>query len=96
MVAAFLAGVEAVSLYGGATVGSRTVLDALTPTSIELYETGSLKQAALKAHEGADSTTAMTVASAGRSNYLSEETLIGTPDPVALAIVMEYIADDEL
>jgi hypothetical protein len=36
----------------------------------------------------------MKAASAGRSNYLSEETLAGTPDPgaVAVSIVFEAFA----
>jgi hypothetical protein len=36
----------------------------------------------------------MKVASAGRSNYLSEETLEGTPDPgaVVVAIILETLA----
>jgi len=94
MCAAFKAGVDAVSLYGGAQVGSRTMLDALVPGATALVETKSLSQAAQKAKEGADSTALMKTASAGRSNYLSEETLEGTPDPgaVAVAIVLESLA----
>jgi len=88
--AAFVAGVEAVSLYGGATVGARTMLDALVPAAAS----STLPDAAAAARVGADSTASMKVASAGRSNYLSEETLEGTPDPgaVAVAIVLEALA----
>lgn len=91
---AFKVGVEAVSLYGGASVGSRTMLDALVPASMELEQTGNLQEAAIKARLGADSTANMELASAGRSNYLSSDTLIGTPDPgaIAVAVVMESIA----
>jgi triose/dihydroxyacetone kinase / FAD-AMP lyase (cyclizing) len=93
MCMAFQAGVEAVSHYGGAQVGSRTMLDALVPAASILVETMDLTQAASHARAGADSTALMKVASAGRSNYLSQETLEGTPDPgaVAVAIVLEAL-----
>jgi dihydroxyacetone kinase len=91
---AFQSGVEAVSLYGGATVGARTMLDALVPAAAVLVESNSIQEAALKARAGADSTAAMKTASAGRSNYLSESTLDGTPDPgaEAVALVLEALA----
>ena len=91
---AFKAGVDAISLYGGATVGSRTMLDALVPAATSLVESGSIAEACEKAKLGSDGTADMKVASAGRSNYLSEETLTGTPDPgaVAVAIVFEAIS----
>merc|ERR1712232_253623 len=91
---AFQAGVDAISLYGGATVGSRTMLDALVPAAKSLSATNCLSEASSKAKWGADSTASMNVASAGRSNYLSKETLEGTPDPgaVAVSIVFEAIA----
>lgn len=90
---AFKAGVDAVSFYGGAQVGSRTMLDALVPGATALVETKDLATAAAKAKEGADKTAQMKSASAGRSNYLSEESLYGTPDPgaVAVSIVMENL-----
>jgi len=92
---AFREGVNAVSFYGGASVGSRTMLDALVPASDELVSTNNLKDAAAKARSGADSTAAMKTASAGRSNYLSESTLDGTPDPgaIAVAIVLEALVE---
>jgi dihydroxyacetone kinase len=91
---AFQAGVDAVCLYGGASVGSRTMLDALVPAATELVVSNSLKKAAIKARAGADGTADIKVANAGRSNYLSEETLAGTPDPgaIAVAIVLESLA----
>jgi triose/dihydroxyacetone kinase / FAD-AMP lyase (cyclizing) len=91
---AFMAGVDAVSLYGGAQVGSRTMLDALYPAAVELLQNHDLGAAASAARRGADETARMKVASAGRSNYLSEETLEGTPDPgaVAVAIILETLA----
>lgn len=92
---AFEAGVEAVSFYGGAQVGSRTMLDALVPAAAALVQTQDLADAARQARAGADGTADMKLASAGRSNYLSEETLHGTPDPgaVAVAIVLEALAN---
>jgi dihydroxyacetone kinase len=91
---AFQAGVDAVSLYGGAQVGSRTMLDALVPGASSLVETNDMIQASQAARTGADSTAKMKTASAGRSNYLSEETLEGTPDPgaEAVAIILESLA----
>jgi dihydroxyacetone kinase len=87
-------GVDAVSLYGGATVGSRTMLDALVPMAQSLVESEDLQLAASKAREGADGTATMKSASAGRSNYLSEDSLSGTPDPgaCAAAIVAEALS----
>mmetsp|Transcript_20062 Transcript_20062/g.22978 ORF Transcript_20062/g.22978 Transcript_20062/m.22978 type:complete len:605 (-) Transcript_20062:145-1959(-) len=91
---AFQAGVDVISLYGGATVGSRTMLDALCPAAKTLTKTNSLSEAFSKAKSGADGTASMKIASAGRSNYLSEETLAGTPDPgaIAVSIVFEALA----
>jgi triose/dihydroxyacetone kinase / FAD-AMP lyase (cyclizing) len=88
-------GVDAISLYGGAQVGSRTMLDALVPAAKTLTETKDIVQSSRAAREGANTTASMTQASAGRSNYLSSETLDGTPDPgaVAVAIVFESLAD---
>ncbi len=89
---AFQAGVDAISLYGGATVGARTMLDALVPAAKTLVETNSLSEAAGVAKIGAHGTADMKVASAGRSNYLSEETLKGTPDPGAMAVSIVFEA----
>lgn len=82
------AGADAIILYGGANVGSRTMLDALVPAADALLESKDLSAAAAKAKEGADSTASLKAASAGRSNYLSEETLVGTPDPGAAAVFL--------
>jgi len=90
---AFQAGVDAISLYGGAKVGARTMLDALVPAATSLVTNGDLSEAAKKAQEGAESTAKMKSASAGRSNYLNAETLEGTPDPgaVAVAVVLDAL-----
>ncbi len=93
---AFGVGVDAVSFYGGASVGSRTMLDALVPT-VEVLKgsSGDLENASKAAVTGADGTASMGSASAGRSNYLSEDALSGTPDPgaVAVGLVMTAICD---
>lgn len=92
---AFQSGVDEVSLVGGAQVGSRTMLDALVPVAKSLVATaGNLDEAASAARQGAASTATMKSASAGRSNYLSEEALDGTPDPgaEAVAILFETLA----
>ena len=83
---AFAQGVEAISFYGGATAGSRTMLDALIP-AVEAIEDGkNFEDAAKAATDGAQLTAAMTSASAGRSNYLNQDSLSGTPDPGAFAV----------
>lgn len=81
---AFEEGVKAISFYGGANVGSRTMLDALYPAVLAM-KSGNNNPATV-AMEGAQSTATMSSASAGRSNYLSQDTLLGTPDPGAIAV----------
>ena len=96
MEAAFEVGVEAISFYGGASVGSRTMLDAMVPAVQSLKDnSGDVDCAAKAAVSGADGTASMGSASAGRSNYLSEDALSGTPDPgaVAVGLVMTSICD---
>jgi len=80
---AFVEGVHAASFYGGATVGCRTMMDALLPAA---DVAGSLQEMALAAEKGAESTAQMNHALAGRSSYLNEETLMNTPDPGAKAV----------
>ena len=96
LVQAFATGVEAVKFYGGATVGSRTMMDALVPAAQASPDDSAewLQAAAQAARSGANTTAAMDTALAGRSNYLSQESLQGTPDPgaVAVAIVLEACA----
>eukprot|EP00529_Nitzschia_sp_RCC80_P013560 CAMPEP_0113496430 /NCGR_PEP_ID=MMETSP0014_2-20120614/30117_1 /TAXON_ID=2857 /ORGANISM="Nitzschia sp." /LENGTH=585 /DNA_ID=CAMNT_0000390351 /DNA_START=94 /DNA_END=1847 /DNA_ORIENTATION=- /assembly_acc=CAM_ASM_000159 len=65
MAKAFNAGVDGVQLYGGATKGSRTMLDALIPAAETLLATGSLYEASSKAKWGADGTADMKSAEAG-------------------------------
>ena len=70
------------------------MLDAMVPAAQVWKEGNSLAQASQSARKGADETARMGTASAGRSNYLSEQSLQGTPDPgaIAVAIVLEACA----
>jgi triose/dihydroxyacetone kinase / FAD-AMP lyase (cyclizing) len=90
MAVAFRNGCEAVSFYGGAQEGSRTMLDAMFPASAAMLagDGADIPASATAAQKGADATAAMTNAEAGRSNYLSEEVLMGTPDPGAVAVAL--------
>ena len=87
------AGVDAVEFYGGANVGSRTMIDALRPAVGALSSGASLTNVAAAARKGADSTASMT-ASAGRANWVGKESYQGVPDPgaAAVAIVLEAMA----
>ncbi|VVA19578.1 PREDICTED: dihydroxyacetone kinase [Prunus dulcis] len=93
------ASIAAVSKYGGASAGYRTLLDALIPASAVLQErlkagddpaTAFLlsSEAALA---GAESTKHMQ-AQAGRSSYISGEKLASVPDPGAMAAASWYRA----
>ena len=82
---AFSDGIDAVSTYGGAKVGDRTMIDALKPASTALLECD-LTTAAKEARRCADKTRDMLVAGAGRSAYLRTESLKGIIDPGAEAI----------
>ncbi|KAL7534745.1 hypothetical protein ACHAXR_007064 [Thalassiosira sp. AJA248-18] len=89
---AFRAGVEAVSFYGGAQEGSRTMLDALFPASSAMVDSVNVQEAAKAAEQGANTTAEMEQAEAGRSNYISKEVLMGTPDPGAVAVSVCFAA----
>ena len=82
-------GVEAMKFYGGATVGMRTMLDSLFPAVEVLMSTGDLAEAAKKSIEGMEATKAMD-SLAGRSNYIQEDLLMGTPDPGAFAVANAF------
>ncbi len=84
-------GSRQVQLYGGAVLGMRTLLDALLPAILCLVEGQSLKQAALAAQIGAQNTKNMQ-SLAGRSNYINDELLKGTPDPGAVAVAEAFLA----
>ncbi|CAL0332596.1 unnamed protein product [Lupinus luteus] len=96
---ALAASIAAVSKYGGASAGYRTLLDALIPALLVLQEKLDIgddpstafllsSEAALA---GAESTKHMQ-AQAGRSSYVSAEMLSSVPDPGAMAAASWYRA----
>lgn len=89
-------GIEAVSKYGGAERGHRTLVDAMGPASDALLAyiagcdgSGSATEAAavaaMAAEKGAEETKTMR-ALAGRSSYVPEAVLQGVPDPGAVGV----------
>ncbi|KAF7047561.1 hypothetical protein CFC21_056473 [Triticum aestivum] len=97
------ASIAAVSKYGGASAGYRTMLDALIPASTVLKQ--SLKAgddpvtafiaSAEAAAAGAESTKQMQAKlhlQAGRSSYISPDHLVSIPDPGAMAAAAWYRA----
>ncbi|KAK1262904.1 putative 3,4-dihydroxy-2-butanone kinase [Acorus gramineus] len=93
------AAVNAVSKYGGAVAGYRTMLDALIPASNTLKESLDAGQDPLTAFllsseavvSGAEATKNMS-AQAGRSSYVSADILSSAPDPGAMAVAAWYRA----
>ena len=92
--AAFTEGCDAIAALGGASLGDRTMLDALMPfahtfgaeTSKGLPLPAALTSAVAAANSGAERTAGMTPRR-GRSSYLGERAL-GTIDPGAHAVVV--------
>lgn len=79
-------GAKAVSRYGGAAKGDRTMLDALLPFCEALgVEGGTVSDALRAADEGAAATANMR-GGAGRAGYVPSEQLEGVMDPGALAV----------
>jgi len=91
---ALLFGLERMKHYGGADLGDRTMIDALQPALEALGKKGDLKAAAKAAAKGAKDTSTMKKANAGRSSYLSSNSLKGVKDPGAVAVekVFEALA----
>lgn len=83
------AGLDAMMLYGGATSGMRTLLDALIPAVEKLELNGSVEEAAQSAAKGMESTKVME-SLAGRSNYVNAERMTGIPDPGAFAVAETF------
>ena len=81
---ALMAGLDRISQVGGASVGDRTMIDALDP-SLRALPNG-IKAAADAARTGANGTAQMGRANAGRASYVPEENLIGHNDPGAEAV----------
>lgn len=78
------AGLDAVVELGGARVGDKTVVDAISPAADVLDGGGSLADAAAAAAQGV-AATADSTASRGRASYLGDA-VIGVPDPGALVM----------
>ncbi|XP_023000877.1 putative 3,4-dihydroxy-2-butanone kinase isoform X1 [Cucurbita maxima] len=93
------ASIAAISKYGGATAGYRTLLDALIPASEVLRKrldageipTTAFIQSSEAASAGAEATKNMQ-ALAGRSSYVFGELLAAVPDPGAMAAAAWYKA----
>jgi ATP-dependent dihydroxyacetone kinase len=83
--AALLAGLARMMEYGGASLGDRTMIDALQPALNALPD---MAKAAMAARQGADATANMTRARAGRSTYVSADKLKGFNDPGAEAVAV--------
>ncbi|MFS2179377.1 dihydroxyacetone kinase subunit DhaK [Rhizobium pisi] len=83
--AALLAGLDRMTFYGGAAVGDRTMVDALSP-ALQALASGDVAAAARAAVAGAESTKTMTKARAGRASYVGERDLAGVADPGAVAV----------
>ncbi|MFF2303099.1 dihydroxyacetone kinase subunit DhaL [Streptomyces sp. NPDC058128] len=84
-------GVAAVSQLGGAQVGDKTMLDALTPAVEGLLESFGAGRAA--AEEGALATVPLR-ARKGRASYLGERS-VGHQDPGATSSALLFAALDE-
>ncbi|OWO93328.1 dihydroxyacetone kinase [Rhizobium esperanzae] len=87
--AALLAGLGRVTFYGGARIGDRTMIDALSP-ALHAMASGNIAAAAKAAASGAESTKTMTKARAGRASYVGERDLAGVADPGAVAVAAAF------
>ncbi len=83
-VSALKAGLMRIQQVGGASLGDRTMIDALSP-ALDMLPIG-LEAAAAAARHGADQTAKMLRAKAGRASYVSESHLAGHNDPGAEAV----------
>lgn len=86
------AGLERMQEVGGASVGDRTMIDALSP-ALDALEHG-MQEAANAARSGANKTAAMLQAKAGRAAYINAKQLEGHIDPGAEAVarLFEHLA----
>ncbi len=89
---ALKAGLARMQEIGGANVGDRTMVDALSPALDALD--GGLKAAASAARAGADRTATLARANAGRAAYINAKQLHGHADPGAEAVarLFEHLA----
>lgn len=93
-IGALQAGLERIMQVGGASLGDRTMIDALSP-ALEALKIGGLADAAKAARTGADETANITTAKAGRAAYVSAANLRGHNDPGAEAVarLLEGLVD---
>lgn len=84
MPAALKAGLKRMQEIGGANLGDRTMVDALSP-ALDALDDG-MQGAARAAREGADRTAKMSKANAGRAAYINAKQLEGHVDPGAEAV----------
>jgi dihydroxyacetone kinase len=87
-VSALKAGLMRIQQVGGAGLGDRTMIDALSP-ALDALPNG-LEAAATAARAGANRTGAMRSAKAGRASYVSETHLAGHNDPGAEAVAVLF------
>lgn len=85
---ALQAGLDRVSDVGGAQVGDRTMIDALSPALAAIGD--GLTAAADAARQGADGTADIYRAKAGRAAYVPSENLKGHNDPGAEAVALLF------
>ncbi len=85
---ALKAGLARIQQVGGAEIGDRTMIDALSP-ALDALPSG-LDKAAAAARAGADRTGKMLRAKAGRASYVSESHLAGHNDPGAEAAAVLF------
>ena len=88
--AALQAGLLRIKSVGGASVGDRTMIDALEP-ALKVLDQG-LPIAAKAARTGADATASIVVAKAGRASYVNAAQLDGNRDPGAHAVALMFEA----
>ncbi|MEV7427926.1 DAK2 domain-containing protein [Streptomyces sp. NPDC091212] len=81
-------GLAAIQRVGEAEPGDRTLVDALVPALAALDAGADVRDVALAALEGAQSTAALR-ARRGRASYVGERAL-GSPDPGALGIALLF------
>lgn len=87
-VGALKAGLARMQHIGGAEVGDRTMVDALSP-ALDALGAG-MAAAAMAARKGATSTASIVKAKAGRASYVSAEHLAGHNDPGAEAVALLF------
>lgn len=92
MYGALKAGLARMQEIGGARLGDRTMVDALSP-ALDALSSG-FKEAASAARNGAELTAKMQKARAGRASYINANQLIGHVDPGAEAVarLFEHLA----